>query len=132
MTERNFTVVIPGFYNTRNGRIAEVVQIMNPRLDYPFPVRGFLPKDDVYIISECWNLKGDCWTSIGSPDDLITFIGTELPRKKKKVKLTKWINVYRNHPSYAYETRELADTYADCNRIACVEMTGEYEVEVTE
>jgi hypothetical protein len=51
-------------------------------------------------------------------------------RPKKKVTLVRWINVYKNCAGpTVWSTEELADKYAYPDRIACVQVTGEYEVE---
>ncbi len=54
-------------------------------------------------------------------------LGIEPPKKKVEVKL--WTNVYPNQPCIAYHIKENADKSAAYNRIACVEMTGFYEVD---
>ena len=126
MTERNFTEVVPGFYRTRGGEIAEVIQILDTRLREAYPARGLLGR-------YC-----DTWTRVGfnrsgereSKDDLIEFLGAEKPREKRIVKKTLryWANLFGDGAIKAYVTKDIAD---DCSfaRIACVEMTGEYEVE---
>jgi len=53
-------------------------------------------------------------------------------RAKTKVKVKRYVNIYRNAISFAHVTRAEADATADAkadhDRIACVELTGEYEV----
>jgi len=133
MTERNFTEVVPGFYRTRDGELAEVVQILDVRIDQP--VLGLIftntanPPED-----EAWSLGGDYYYGdCSSRSDLITFLGAKKPREKKMVKktLTRWVNLYEYDITY-HDSRSFADYAAAPGRIACVELTGEYEVEVTE
>lgn len=58
----------------------------------------------------------------------------ERPKKKKMVKKTveMWWNVYSNKLTpniYCYSSKDLAELAATEDRIACVKLTGEYEVE---
>ena len=125
-TERNFTVVVPGFYRTRGNEIAEVVQIMDPRLDDGYPARGFLQG------KTAWALTGDFLHPGNTTErDLIEYLGTEKPREKKMVKkvIRHWVNVYTRYKSQPFTTRVRADEGAATGRIDCVEMTGEYEME---
>jgi hypothetical protein len=41
----------------------------------------------------------------------------------------KWMNIYPTGEGPAWESKEGADMYAKDNRIACVKLTGSYEVE---
>jgi len=128
MTERNFTTIIPGWYRTRDGALAEVVQILdlNPRLTEQYPARGLI------------GLRQEEWTSAGSvfddgyesSEDLITLLGAEKPGEKIMAKktLTRWANVYKRGPTACFTTKENAEESSN-GRIACVELTGEYEVE---
>lgn len=57
---------------------------------------------------------------------------TAPPRPKKKVKkvIERYFNVYPNEiQSFSYFTNHEADLSAANHRIACVKLTGEYEVE---
>lgn len=59
----------------------------------------------------------------------------ERPKKKKLVnkKISRWVNIYSDGKLFAdHLTKEDADASqrSDKSRIACVELTGEYEVEV--
>jgi hypothetical protein len=62
--------------------------------------------------------------------------GYEVPKVKKKVtkEVKKWVNVYAEFTiCNDYYSREDADQQADHKRrIACVELTGTYEIEVEE
>ena len=61
------------------------------------------------------------------------------PVRKVKVPVEVWANIYlrpwknaKNKDSQAfrvYDTKEAADTFSYPNRLACVKLTGEYEVE---
>lgn len=53
------------------------------------------------------------------------------PRPKRKVVKTveAWINIYpEDVPRFAHKTRDEADSARELNRIACVHLTGSYEV----
>lgn len=52
------------------------------------------------------------------------------PKKMVTKTVEKWINIYPNHAGGFYSDEKNADEYAQQNRIACVKLTGEYEVEV--
>jgi len=126
MTERNFTVVVPGWYRTRGGSLAEILQVDNPRLGDQYPVRGFVGTQHNEWTRAGYDSRGGC----ESHEDLITFLGTKKPREKRMVKktLTWWANVLEAGHVATYPTKAYAD--ADVwGRIACVELTGEYEVE---
>jgi len=128
--ERNFTEVVPGWYRTRGGALAEVVQIVDPRLDDTYPARGLLG-----VYRRAWTIVGVSLNAKpASQEDLVTFLGTEKPREKKMVKktVTRWVNVDADGYTRTFDIREIADIEQNGDRIACVEMTGEYEVEVTE
>jgi len=127
MTQRNFTTVIPGWYRTREGRVVEVVQIMDKRLSVDHPAIGLHS-----TVRASWSLNGDCYY-LGREDplDLITSLGTEKPRETKRVTKTLeyWINVYQDDTGVTFNSRMDANHAASKNRIACVALTGEYEVE---
>lgn len=53
----------------------------------------------------------------------------ERPKKKIKKTITKWVNIYPDGCETYYYTKDRADMCSNPNRIACVELTGEYEVE---
>jgi len=128
MKERNFTEVIPGFYRTRDGGVAEVVQILDARLREAYPARGLIgEKTDEWTMGKGFNFDDGC----ASKDDLITFLGVEKPREKKMVTktVTRWANIDADGCTRMFHIREIADSEQNCDRIACVEMTGEYEVE---
>ena len=60
----------------------------------------------------------------------------ERPKKKKKIKdkINRWVNVYyiKNALSFSvcYDCKESADSMAVSDRLACVKLTGDYEIEV--
>lgn len=129
--KRNFTTVVPGFYRTRGNEIAEVVQITDTRLKDLYPARGFIGRH-----GDEWTLAGSELTVAGfeSPEDLIEYLGTEKPRESpaRMETLTRWANIYEGGDVATFATRKRADRRADPGRIACVELTGEYEVGVNE
>jgi hypothetical protein len=53
------------------------------------------------------------------------------PRPKRKVvkKVEKWVNIYPEMQSIVHDNKKIADSAASDMRIACVKLTGEYEVE---
>lgn len=54
-----------------------------------------------------------------------------IERQKKKVKKTieTWLNIYPDGYNSHYHTQEECDNAAMTSRIACVKLSGEYEVE---
>ena len=54
-----------------------------------------------------------------------------ISREKKKVRntVTAWANVFRDGSATIWVNQKDADVFSDENRIACVELKGEYEVE---
>ena len=50
------------------------------------------------------------------------------PKRTVKKEVVAWANVYKRETFFS-ATREIADGCADADRIACVKLTGEYEVE---
>jgi len=132
-TVRNFSNVVPGWYRMRNGNLAEVVQIMDARLGSLIPVKGFTEGKDTAV---SWLLSGDQnLLSRYTPGawDLITFLGVGKPRATRKVTktLSVWANVYTDGAiSEGHLSRERADGASARSRIACVELTGRYEIEV--
>jgi len=127
MTERNFTTIIPGWYRTRDGALAEVLHISDPRFRDTYSVRGFING-----VKTDWKGDGESSTHCGParPGSLITFIGTEKPKETRMVKktLTRWANVYKSGVIGNFTTKENAEE-SSFGCIACVELTGEYEVE---
>lgn len=133
MTERNFTEVVPGWYRTRVGELAEVVQIMDARLKSGHPAWGLL-----HTISFNWTMDGLCYyPGREEPADLIEFLGAEKPREKKKMvkkAISIWANVSKRNNVSTHATKKQADDEYDdsrtaCDRVACIELTGEYEIE---
>ena len=51
------------------------------------------------------------------------------PKEKIVKKITVWVNAYPSHVSVSHNTKEIADVVCSERRIACVELTGSYEVE---
>jgi len=129
-TERNFTTVIPGFYRTRGGSLAEILQVDNPRLGDQYPVRGFVGTQHNEWTRTGYDSNGGC----EGCDDLIAFLSAEKPREKKMVTktVTRWVNIDADGYTRTFDIREIADIEQHPDRIACVKLTGEYQVEVTE
>lgn len=53
-----------------------------------------------------------------------------IERPKKKVPVERRVNVYKDFISTGHASQQLADNSANSDRIACVKLTGTYEVEV--
>lgn len=53
----------------------------------------------------------------------------ERPKKMVTKTIERWANVYSDECVYIHHSREKADVYDGGNRIACVKLTGTYEVE---
>lgn len=119
-----------GFYRTRGGRIAEVLTILDPRLQ---------AREPLYGLYEGWAVS---WASGGAfvgnrtthGQDLVEYLGPTKPKRKKMVTKTieRWENIYTNGRMCVYTTKEQADRAANLDRIACVKLTGTYEVEEEE
>jgi len=125
---RNFTSVIPGWYRTRSGEIAEVFQVLDARFKEEYPGRGFIGK---HIYS--WTKLGDFHyhDPVATSEDLIEYLGEDKPKEKKMVTKTFkwWGNVNSEGLAGMYASKPLANHFATKCRTACVEVTGEYEVE---
>lgn len=118
-----------GFYRTHDGRIVEVLIIADARLKWAFPIRGLLDGSE------------HSWTSSGKYDDasrphhadLIEYLGPTKPKQKRMVTKTveAYMNVYPNPlNNKLHASKRLADGHAaNHDRIACVKLTGTYEVE---
>lgn len=105
-------------------------------------VRRVLP-DDSYPISVDFDEYEDdilCFTTDGKdgvgdayPDLYYgppEIIGPPKPKRTVKKEVRGWANVYpKGRASGLYSSKESADYGADSGRIACVELTGTYEVE---
>lgn len=48
--------------------------------------------------------------------------------KMKTVEIERWINVYKDSISYNYKTKDDANQMAAEDRIACIKLTGSYQV----
>jgi hypothetical protein len=57
-------------------------------------------------------------------------LGYYPPKKKVKKTLHGWVSIYKDvaHKTI-WESKEIADAYADESRLACIEVNIEYEVE---
>lgn len=51
------------------------------------------------------------------------------PKRMVKKTIERWMNVYEEGHAYVHETEREADRDRALGRIACVHLTGEYEVE---
>lgn len=56
--------------------------------------------------------------------------GYDVPKQKVKKARTGWVNVYPQVTGGMYMSKEQADVNASGNRIDCVQITFEYEVDV--
>ncbi len=64
------------------------------------------------------------WIDVTCP----SFASSEWRVAPEKREIRGWVNVYPNRLSCPYSTKEEADVAAYPDRIACVEVRGEYEV----
>ncbi len=78
----------------------------------------------VYAVAEKFTLDGKLYDHHNKP--LLVLI--ERPKKKAKKTIEYWVNVYASGPVGIHKSKETADGCADIDRIACVKLTGEYEV----
>lgn len=98
--------------------------------------------DSVYIVTVRYDTHGEL--SYSTTGKYLPFLNPQLfwdelkfeepPKPKRKIKRQTelWGNVYLHPQAYTitYSSREEADKYAcKSNRVACVRLTGEYEVE---
>ena len=63
-----------------------------------------------------------------------SLIFIERPKKKvkKTIEVKRWMNVYQDGFTRIVDSRQYADSFVNNDRIACVELTGSYEIEVEE
>ena len=83
-----------------------------------YPVHGGLPCGEHWIMT-CWTNEGKSVSHSQPELDLIEV--------KPRIQLTEWFNIYRTGTQGGYRSRELADTYADTARVACLEITIDCE-----
>jgi hypothetical protein len=122
-----------GWYRTREGGLAEIIAIIPPRLGWGYTVWGFLNHIDK-TKDTGWTAEGKHYMYGDRPNDLITYLGTEKPKRKVKrtVEVVRWVNVGPSTGHLYFPTKEKADEWAadyGSDRIACVELRGSYEVE---
>lgn len=117
-----------GFYRTRDGRIAKVLTIIDARLPRLYPVLGILDGEE-----EKWSTAGAAnYSGRALDSDLVEYLGPTKPKQKRMVTKTVevYMNVYQNPlNNCVYESESEANVGTDGGRIACVKLTGTYEVE---
>lgn len=100
----------------RSGRTASVVHY-NPDSDAA-ALLGY--DEDNHMIA--WYASGYYCTVCDNDEDILGMVTT------RRV-LTRWVNVYEDGiPGPLHSTKEDADAFAHPHRIACVQLTGDYEV----
>lgn len=96
-----------------------------------FPIGVFF--DEGADDGECFTKDGKRFPTAQSPDLFYgppEIIGPPKPKRTVKRTLKRWVNVYANNSgNHSFPTKEAADRYSALGRIACVELTGTYEVE---
>lgn len=96
-----------------------------------FPIGVFF--DEGADGGECFTKDGKRFPTAQSPDLFYgppEIIGPPKPKRTVKRTLKRWVNVYANNSgNHSFPTKEAADRYSALGRIACVELTGTYEVE---
>ncbi len=110
-----------GFYRMRNGEIAEV-ECISKYGDCNRVIGGS---------KQCrmqWS-EGGYLDNVQTQHDLVEYIGKTLPKRKVTKTIEKWVNVYPEEMIEIHDTEIGANKYAESNRIACVKVTGTYEVE---
>lgn len=115
----------PGkYYKTRDGRKA-IVYAIHPNNKNNDVIHGA-----VLTVSgmESWS-----WTKLG----YVSFAGEEgvqhpydlVYEWKEKKTIERWVNIYKEGVwNSCYESKKIADSVAAGGRIACVKLTGEYEL----
>lgn len=88
---------------------------------------GSLFSKDVTVSKELVALAYKRASSINHTD----WLEKHFPKPKKMVtkEITVWLNVYNHYDSTSHKTKQEADEAAIITRIACVEVSGTYEVE---
>lgn len=134
MSETNMTLpnpLVPGWYKTRGGELAEVLTVIHERLTKALSrdtesVLGFIGERH-----RTWFSDGR-WDKYPTYSDLVEFLGIEKPKKKVTKSVERWINIYTHNPmgGLIFETEEEAIRWqSSFDKIATVKLTGSYEVE---
>ena len=108
-------------YRTREGKEWRFLEF-TPQADplSKFAVQGAYKDNDYNWRCNAWSLHGKFTPNEMSIMDLIEV----RPRIQRKV----WINVYPDRVSgNTHQTKEEADIYAKLDRVACLEITLDYE-----
>lgn len=103
----------------RFGEMEGTIELLNSDAPYPLMLLFDEGADNVVL-----TLEGKFHKS--HPKPCITLISR--PKKKVKKTLEAWANVYEAG-TVPYTYKKDADLNASENRIACVRLTGEYEIE---
>jgi len=84
-------------------------------------------EDDRYLVITC---EGDSFLKNGTQHGYHTHpVLTLVERPKTKVKVTRWASIYPNDcMTYVHNDEQSARKHSDKDAIACVELTGEYEI----
>jgi len=96
-----------------------VVNVFN---DAEYPIEVKFENDT----QTCWFIKGGKYQTWHKTPSLVL---VSRPKKMVTKTVEKWINVYPSHNSWTYNSEAEANNSVGINRIACVKLTGEYEVE---
>lgn len=88
---------------------------------------GSLFRNEVTVSKELVALAHKEASSVNHTD----WLEKHFPKPKKMVtkEITVWLNVYNHYDSTSHKTKQEADEAAIITRIACVEVSGKYEVE---
>jgi hypothetical protein len=123
-----------GWYRTREGGLAEVLTIIDFRIKFNSPVFGLLPAEQ----PASWTRTGYRTDCAPYDEDLITYLGTEKPKRKvmRTVEVMRWVNIYPQFTN-AHDSLAMAINWEKARNpqpeksdlIACVELRGSYEVE---
>lgn len=97
-----------------------VVNVFN---DAEYPIEVKFENDT----QTCWFIKGGKYQTWHKTPSLVL---VSRPKKKVTKTVEKWINRYPRYDSSVYDSQLEADTCATSDRIACIKLTGTYEVEV--
>ena len=121
------TKVGDSVFNTHSGW-GTVIEIDLSRV-YPIVVKTGKCNQSFTIDGRCTKsqLAPICWLENDVPQYYLDLF--PCPKKKVKKTIERWVNIYEDFTSFGHFSEVEADAYAAEDRIGCVKLTGEYEVE---
>lgn len=121
--------VKPGYWKTRDGKTAYVIgrRVILSSVNWPWLGEVASPDGDN---TQSWTDKGYAGPDTHKgPQDLVEFIGENLPKPKKKVTHTLWVNLYDDGTYCVHTSERQATTSANKGHVECREITWTVGVE---